>query len=240
MRTLCVDESGNSNLRRPDPNYPVFVLGGVIMENGYADTIASAAMAKFKVELFGHTDFVMHTADISRNRGVFAALSDPAFRAEFYRRLEALIRTLEFTAIACAIRKDAVGSLSPLVVPDVYQYALERLSIQLCEIVGNHRRGARIWAESRSPSVDEAVQRQWRELRASGAGRFSGATFRHRIASLSFHTKAERIVGLELADLILTPIGRHVAGFADRPDWFVVLEKLHRGEAGIEIIPELR
>ena len=238
MRTLSIDESGNSNLRRLDPNYPVFVLGGVIMENDYADTIASAEMTKFKLGLFGRADFVMHTADISRNRNVFSALSDSAFRAEFYRRLEALIRSLEFTAIACAIRANAADDLPPSIVHDAYPHALERLSIQLCEIVGNQRGGARICAESRSPDVDEAVRRQWRELRASGAGGFSGATFRHRVASLSFHSKAERIVGLELADLILTPIGRHVAGFADRPDWFVVREKLHRGETGIEIIPE--
>ena len=36
MRTLNLDESGDANLEQIDPAYPVFVLGGVILDDDYA------------------------------------------------------------------------------------------------------------------------------------------------------------------------------------------------------------
>ena len=36
MKTLFLDESGDHNLSVIDPSYPLFVLGGVIMDSDYA------------------------------------------------------------------------------------------------------------------------------------------------------------------------------------------------------------
>jgi hypothetical protein len=37
MKVLFLDESGDHNLLKIDPQYPLFVLGGVIMDQGYAE-----------------------------------------------------------------------------------------------------------------------------------------------------------------------------------------------------------
>ncbi|MBT4069358.1 MAG: DUF3800 domain-containing protein, partial [Candidatus Marinimicrobia bacterium] len=37
MKILFLDESGDHDLRIIDPQYPLFVLGGVIVEQAYAE-----------------------------------------------------------------------------------------------------------------------------------------------------------------------------------------------------------
>lgn len=238
MKTMSLDESGDHNLRRIDPGYPVFVLGGVIFEGDYARIRADEAIRAFKRDLFGRTDFVLHTVEITRNAGVFSVLQDHDFRTAFFRELSAVLRDLEFSVVACAVRKDRLDAESAAVVGDPYHYALERLVIRFCEIIGNQHRGGRIRAEQRQPALDRRTLRQWRTLREVGAGDFTGRSIRRRIASLSFHDKSERLVELELADLVVTPIGRHIVGYPDRPDWEIVHEKLYGGsETAIEVVP---
>jgi Protein of unknown function (DUF3800) len=68
MKVLFLDESGDHNLSVIDPSYPLFVLGGVIMEEAYAREVLTPRLAEFKRQLFGREDIVLHTADITRNR----------------------------------------------------------------------------------------------------------------------------------------------------------------------------
>ncbi len=106
MKVLFLDESGDHNLSVIDPQYPMFVLGGVIMDKDYAEGRLTDALNIFKRDMFGRTDIVLHTADITRNRNGFEALIDPAFRVRFYNRLNALMRAIDYSVVACAIRKD--------------------------------------------------------------------------------------------------------------------------------------
>ena len=106
MKILFLDESGDHNLTIIDPQYPIFVLGGVIVDEEYADGTLKDALDEFKSEVFGRTDIVLHTADITRNRNGFEAMKEAAFRDLFYGRLNELMRTLSYSVVACVIRKD--------------------------------------------------------------------------------------------------------------------------------------
>lgn len=80
MKILFLDESGDHNLSIIDPQYPVFVLGGVIVDQHYAESEMAERVAEFKRRVFGRDDIVLHTAEIVRNQGPFAGLIDRAFR----------------------------------------------------------------------------------------------------------------------------------------------------------------
>ncbi len=80
MKILFLDESGDHNLSVIDPQYPIFVLGGVIIDEDYAKGPLNDALDAFKEEVFGRTDIVLHTADITRNRNGFEAMKETAFR----------------------------------------------------------------------------------------------------------------------------------------------------------------
>ena len=67
-----------------DSEYPLFVLGGVIMDKAYAEGKLIQEVDNFKLKLFGRKDIVLHTADITRNRSGFEKLIEPSFRENFY------------------------------------------------------------------------------------------------------------------------------------------------------------
>ena len=121
MKVMFLDESGDHSLLAVDPEYPIFVLGGVILQADYATGELSERVSAFKRELFGRDDLILHTADIVRNRNGFEALEDRMFRLAFFEKLNALMRDLEFTVVACAIKKDShlqrygLGAMDPYI-----------------------------------------------------------------------------------------------------------------------------
>lgn len=107
MLHLYLDESGDHSLRHIQPSHPLFVLGGVILADDDAVAAAEAAMAAFKRRWFGAERVVLHTAERVRNRGAFARLKDVGLRSRFFEDLNDLLVRLEFSLVACAVRKDA-------------------------------------------------------------------------------------------------------------------------------------
>ena len=53
-----------------------------------------------------------------------------------------------------------------------------------------------------------------------------------RLNSLTILGKNDNVTGLEIADLVVSPVGRKLIGRADHEDWRIVEEKLIRNDAG--------
>jgi hypothetical protein len=136
VKLLFLDESGDHNLSIIDPQYPLFVLGGVIVEKDYADGVLPAALADFKKEMLGRSDIVLHTADIARNRNGFERLKDRAFRERFYRGLNILMRDLDYSVVACVIRKDQHLTRYGMAALDPYLLSLDILVERFCFDIG--------------------------------------------------------------------------------------------------------
>jgi hypothetical protein len=107
MKLMYLDESGDHSLTAIDDEYPMFVLGGIIVDRDYAEEEMTEHVRIFKRKLFGRDDLILHTADIVRNRNGFELLADQGFRQAFYDELNVLMRDLQYTVVACAIKKDA-------------------------------------------------------------------------------------------------------------------------------------
>jgi len=100
-----------------------------------------------------------------------------------------------------------------------------------------------IVAERRDKALDSALLASWRNLRESGTSYLRPAAIRDRVAHLRLESKGTGIAGLELADLVVSPIGRFVAGKPPREDWAIVESRLRRREgaylgAGLVILPK--
>ena len=50
MKVLYLDESGEHNPAVRDPHYPIFVLGGVVVDKDYADGTLTQLFNAFKQE----------------------------------------------------------------------------------------------------------------------------------------------------------------------------------------------
>jgi len=245
MKILYLDESGDHSLSVIDPQYPVFVLGGVIVDAGYAATEMDAAIQRLKLDVFGRADITLHTSDIVRQRGPFGILVDPQRRRLFHDRLNALMRQLDYIVVACAIRKDAHLAAYGAAALDPYALSLNVLVERFCFALADTRQtqpGA-IVAERRDKALDSALLAAWRHLRERGTAYLRPQAIRDRVAHLQLEGKQAGIAGLEIADLVVSPIGRFVAGRPPREDWSIVESKLRRRKgdylgAGLVILPK--
>jgi hypothetical protein len=232
MKVLFLDESGDHNLTVIDPQYPLFVLGGVIVDKDYAEGELTREVNAFKQELFGRTDIVLHTADITRNRNGFERMQETAFRELFYEKLNELMRKLNYMVVACAIRKDEHLSRYGVAALDPYLLSLDVLVERLCFEVGDMPGGGVILAEKRDPTLDRQLDVAWLNLKIKGTRFLQAKAIERRILGLNLRDKSENIAGLQLADLVVTPIGRQVLGKSLKEDWHIVESKLRRGPKG--------
>ena len=232
MKLLFLDESGNHALDSIDPQYPVFVLGGVIVDRTYYRTVVVPRVRQLKIDLFGDPGLILHTADIARTKNGFESLKDVHLRARFREAVNVMMRELDYTVVACVIDKtEHVARRGPNAA-DPYMYSLDVVVERLCLDAGIGADGAIIFAEKRSPVLDHQLDLAWERLKLTGPGGVTAAAVDERVVDLSLKDKRLNIAGLQLADLVVSPIGRAVMGKASTEDWAVVESKIQRGPGG--------
>lgn len=234
MKIMYLDESGDHSLEMIDKDYPVFVLGGVIVERAYDRTELEPRIRQLKAGFLNDPNLILHTTDIIRGKNGFEALSDADTRIAFYSALNALMRELDYAVVACAIKKqehlDQYGEQAA----DPYLYSLDIVVERFCHEIGDTAEGGVIFAEKRRPDLDHQLELAWQRLRRHGTDSLSSEAIDKRIIDLSLKDKRLNIAGLQLADLVVSPIGRFVLGKSTREDWQIVEGKLRRGPSGYQ------
>jgi hypothetical protein len=232
MKVMFLDESGNHDLRKINPNYPVFVLGGVIVDRAHLRNTIEPELQQFKLKHFGRPDVILHTVAMGKGRGDYAFLADPTNRAAFYTDLNALLQRWEYTVVACVfdLPRYIAQSSNPA---DPYRAGLEILIEQFCEELGDELDGGFVCAEKRNPGLDRDLMAAWEDLRtnASGTSDVRSQEIDSKIVDLSLKDKKPNMTGLQLADMVVTPPGRHVARrptSSNQVQWTVVESKLRR------------
>jgi hypothetical protein len=229
---MFLDESGDHNLSVIDPQYPLFVLGGVVVDKDYADGELTEKLTAFKRGLFGREDLILHTADITRNRNGFERLKDAGFRQQFYEQLNVLMSELRYSVVACAIHKDQHLSRYGVAALDPYLLSLNVLVERFCMDVGNVEGGGLIVAERRDATLDHELDLAWLNLKIQGTRFMQANKIERRVMALNLRDKKANIAGLQLADLVVTPIGRRVLGKIVKEDYQVVEQKFRRSPKG--------
>jgi hypothetical protein len=234
MLAMFLDESGDHSLDVIDPQYPLFVLGGCIIDMDYHEDVLVPRLKKYKMDLFDRDDFILHTADIVRRRGVFHKLTDKAFRDHFYNETNLLMDELEYMVIACAIKKNEHIAQYGLAALDPYMLSLrvliERFVLEIQQRGGGSQ--GLIIAEARDETLDNELRLAWMELRTSGTGFISASDVRRHISELRIRDKKKGVAGLQIADLVVSPIGRHILGKNPKQDWNVIQKKFRRNMQG--------
>ncbi len=156
MKILILDESGDHDLKNIDPNYPVFVLGGIIADQDYVFGAMEEKVRAFKRDLFGTEHILLHTADICRSKNGFECLRNAEFRSRFFTKLNQLMMDLQYSVVACAVNKSEHALQYGDNAMDPYQFSLHVLVERFCYDVGRGNPGA-IIAESRNPKLDKEL-----------------------------------------------------------------------------------
>lgn len=182
--------------------------------------------------MFGTSDIILHTADISRNRNGFEEMKSPAFRERFYNGINRLMRSLEYMVVACVVHKKELLSRYGLAALDPYLLSLDILVERFCFEVGDKRDGGIIIAECRGPTLDRELELAWLNLKIQGTKYMKAHAVESRIKALTLRQKTDNIAGLQLADLVVTPLGRYVMGKPLKEDFEVIKSKLRRNHRG--------
>jgi hypothetical protein len=239
---MFLDESGDHSLTMIDPQYPLFVLGGIIVDRDYASRELAERVRQFKLDVFDRDDFILHTADIVRSKGIFSLMRHPPFRERFYTELNALMRSLDYQVIACVIKKDEHLTRYGFEAIDPYLLSLNILVERFCFEIGATPQGGLIVAERRDPTLDHQLELAWLNLRIQGTRFMQASMIEERISGLTTRSKEENIAGLQLADLVVSPIGRFVLGKRMYEDWEIIESKFRRRHgtyhgAGLVVLP---
>ena len=118
---------------------------------------------------------------------------------------------------------------------DLYMVCFDRLVDLYCEVIGEVRDGGIIIAEKRgSPPLDRALEIEWLNLKIQGTFHTPADVISDRILALNLRPKIDNIAGLQMADLVVSPIARHYLGKRDAEDWQIIADKLLRDGSGRE------
>jgi hypothetical protein len=223
-----------------DPNWPVFVLIGLLVgETYYQKTLVPRVkQLKIKHQLAPHT--VLHSREIRRCEGDFAFLARfPERKGTFYQDINQLFMTLRIRLFCVVIDKQKLRSRF-LVPVSPYDVSLSQLLSLVCGPPGtpspNRPNVTRIIAESRGRRPDKGLQHEYQRFRRIGLGSYGAPEVQNRKPRtvqrvfperVDFVRKRKVVAGLELADLAAYPIGRGmVSGNWDNPAYQVVSCKL--------------
>lgn len=202
------------------------------MDLDYAKGSATELINTFKRDLFGSEEIHLHTSDITRNRNGFERLKEPEFRKVFYERLNALMQTLDFEVISCVVKKEEHLQRYGLAALDPYMLSLDILVERFCMAIGEEEDGGLIVAEKRGTTLDRQLEIAWLNLKVQGTRFMQASQIEKRIQSLILRDKKANIAGLQLADLVVTPIGRKVLQKKVKEDYRIVESKMRRSPHG--------
>ncbi len=208
---VYVDESGDHGLVSIDPNYPVFVLAFCVFEKEAYRSRCVPALQALKFKHFGHDMAILHEREIRQAQGDFKFLVDAPRRSEFMDDLTTLVEGTEFTLIASAINKTELRDRYTYPA-NPYDLALEFCLERLHYFLTERRNGGRpvhVVFESRGRREDNELELEFRRVCDGQSMAEETLPFEPVFAS-----KRVNCCGLQIADLVARPIGRHIL----RPD----------------------
>jgi hypothetical protein len=187
------------------------------------------ALQSLKFKHLGHDLVVLHEREMRKQAGKFQFLNDRAVRAVFMDDVSRFVEEAPFTVIAAVIDKRRLKT----------QYAAPKnpyhLALGFClERLRYHLDGLRaplalthVIFESRGAREDGELELEFRRLVPSS---FQGSAQRFEPV---FAAKGSNSTGLQLADLVARPIGRHVMNPDQANRAYAIIDrKLRRSSTG--------
>jgi hypothetical protein len=201
---IFADESGDHGIASINPENPIFVLVFCIFKKTDYISVVKQAIAKLKIDFWGHDLVVFHNHEIRKSAGEFVFLFDEEIRRIFLHALNELIRNIPFSIAATAIDKrylyDNPNSGNPYLL--ALGSCLEQ-TIDFLEKKEQLQQITHIIVESRGKHEDRDLGLAFDQI----AARILPERYP---LDLRFANKQTNSSGLQIADLVAHPIARHI------------------------------
>ncbi|WP_076418070.1 DUF3800 domain-containing protein [Colwellia sp. UCD-KL20] len=222
---VYVDEAGDHSLASIDADFPVFVLAFCIFEKQQYIKQTTPAVQKFKFNYFGHDMTILHEREIRKSIAPFNILQNRNIRQNFINDLSQIMADAPFTLVASCISKHSFVSRrgnneNPYHV--AMQFGLERVFYFLQEKKQVNKK-THIVFERRGKKEDNELELEFRRLLDQ-----SNINGMAESLDIIFADKKVNSTGLQLADMVARPIGRHIMEPTQVNRAFEIIEKKFR------------
>lgn len=207
---VYLDETGDHNMDKIAPEYPVFGVIMVIVDTDtYVHTIIPA-FCKMKIALWGHEGVILHSYDIRKKQKQFALLNNSARFEQFIAQVNPLME-VEYNLIGAFIRTDHHKARYGANAGNPYHLSLVFALERLTPLLEAHRQTeVQIVAESRGKREDNDFRREFYQFASSGSEHITQSRVKAIDFRLSFCAKSANLIGMQIADLAAYPTGRYV------------------------------
>jgi hypothetical protein len=220
------DECGDHSLDKIDHDFPLFVLALVVVERSVYLEQVLPEFNQFKLRYFNHEGINLHSRDIRLATGPFSLLLNPAIRPKFMAELSAIMDRLPFTLFISAIRKQTYLEQRGGDATNPYELALEFTMEGLVGfLISQGEKHLPIVAEARGKREDNTLEQVFYRIMARGTANVSAEQFKQLDCPLSFQSKKNNILGVQLADLCAHPCARQILNPARQSRAFEIARK---------------
>lgn len=229
---VYVDESGDHNLTSIDQSYPIFVLAFCIFYKEHYSNKIVPRLQRLKFDYFGHDLVILHEHEIRKEKNDFNIFKGKEQKKEFIGHLTNIIDESNFILASCAIEKLKIQDADSI--ENTYHialaYCLETLYQFVCE-KGQQSKITHIVVERRGNKEDRDLELEFRRI-CDGHNKFKvNLPFEIRMAD-----KKANSAGLQLADLVARPIGKHILNPKQPNRAFDVLKAKFYCEGGRKLV----
>jgi len=219
---VYVDESGDHNLLSIDAQYPIFVLAFCIFYKEHYSNNVVPKLQKIKFEYFGHDLVILHENEIRKEKGDFNIFKSKEERVKFLEHLTNIIDDSNFILASCVIEKNKIRETDIDSHENPYHIALRYCLETLYDLVrekGQETKQTHVLVEMRGDKEDRELELEFRRICDSSNKYNKQLPFKIKMVN-----KQANSAGLQLADLVARPIGRHVLDPSQKNRAFEVLK----------------
>ena len=243
---VYVDESGNADIKNIDEKYPVFVLTFCIVKKTTYTRYIVPQFQNMKFQIFGHDGIVFHSYDIRQKENDFASLQSEDIREEFFQCLNEVMEESSYVIISSVIKKqDYVGGLHRK--RDIYHHALQFCLERLHDFLiknNQHQKLTHIICECRGKKEDRMLEEEFEQILTNTYDytQKHRRSYVHTPMKIKFIPKTANATGLQIADLLGQPIGRHIISPHQKNRAFEIMENkfFRKGgkRIGLKVFPQ--
>jgi hypothetical protein len=208
---LYIDESGTHNYSKSDEIRERYLcLNGLIISAEHNQDFITPKWDALREIFTEDPDFpaVFHLSDLMEKIGVFKKLEDDAIKSLFDERYLEILKDGNF--ILCSVVLDKKTHLETYgdAAMHPYHYCLNVLLERYVKFLLENDGYGDVVAEVRGKKEDQKLRSEFEHFYENGTHYVNSDTVQKRLSSnkLKLKTKEARIAGLELSDMLATPM----------------------------------
>jgi len=208
---LYIDESGTHQYNKSDDIKKRYLcLLGVIISADHNRDFIVPKWENLRSIFTEDSDFpaIFHYTDVISATNGFGKLSDEIIRDDFNKKYLEILKDGEFVLCCVVLDKKSHFETYGKSAMHPYHYCLNVLLERYVKFLSSKNGFGDVLAEARGKKEDKLLRSEFSKFYENGTDFLESETIKKRITShkLKLKTKEARINGLELADMLATPM----------------------------------